>query len=282
MRYDSLRRDSAFVITSAHAIAEVDAVLHRMRKDDASKHYAALKMAYNNMSAVDDFSSFNLELSSFMQELAVEMNDYAMAYTLQNLLFSAMNDELRAKHAAELDSLGAVQKELLDEKSKQASEYSTLKSDSDMLKVIGGVGIAALLVAIAVLVVLMGKSKRKLSIALQQAGDTSEKEALVMKLEAARNEVNALKVAARKQVEVPAVSAPKPEAVAPSSSFDATMVTQWNDEIQQGLAKIKAHCESGKNGMSVPTYMAIINDTTRLSSQMLKRATELANSKTSK
>jgi hypothetical protein len=127
------------------------------------------------------------------------------------------------------------------------------------------ISIAAILLLLCIVLGgLMVKGRKQLAHARQLAEDNSEKEELVRKLEGAKRELQQHLMNERKKVE-PAVVA-SPETVAP-----AVDLSGLNDEIQQGLSKIKSHCEAGKQGMSVPTYMSIINDTTRLSSVVLKR-----------
>jgi hypothetical protein len=80
-----------------------------------------------------------------------------------------------------------------------------------------------------------------------------------------------MQLVAKKKLEVP-VAAIEIAPVPPAATLNATEVAEWNDQVQQALAKIRTHCEAGKNAMSVPTYMSIINDTTRLSAQVSKKS----------
>jgi hypothetical protein len=129
-----------------------------------------------------------------------------------------------------------------------------------ILMVIAGV----LLLVSVIFLWMMIKGRKQLVVLRNRVEDTSEKEELVRKLEAAKRELQQHLLMEKKRVEPVVVAAP----VSVSSAMD---LSSLNDEIQQGLSKIKAHCEAGKQGMSVPTYMSIINDTTRLSSAIMKR-----------
>lgn len=280
-RYDSLTKDSVFLSSPVSRVVRVDAALSKMRKGFALKFYAELKSAYTALDVVEDFSEYKLEVASYLQGLAVEANDYSTAYALQNMLHAAMYAQWQTESKLLIDSISEVQASALKEQAIASAEHKKELESWSQLKWIGLVLIGLLAIVVAVLVYASTQSKKKLNRALQQAGDTSEKETLVMKLEAARQEVTALKVAARKHVEVPIA-----ESTAQSSevgaSIDSAQVQHWNEEIQQGLAKIKAHCEAGKNSMSVPTYMSIVNDTSRLSSQVMKRAQEWVNNNSTK
>ena len=105
-----------------------------------------------------------------------------------------------------------------------------------------------------------------------KANDKSEEETLVQKLEQARREIAELKMVAKKQIEPMGKEAvlplPSVQLVSPSE------IAQWNDHIQQSLAKIKSHCEAGKSSMGVPTYMSIVNDTSRLSTFVQQKSEE--------
>lgn len=280
-RYDSLTKDSVFLSSPVSRVVRVDAALSKMRKGVALKFYAELKSAYTALDVVEDFSEYKLEVASYLQGLAVDANDYSTAYALQNMLHAAMYAQWQTESKLLIDSISEAQASALKEQAIASAEHKKELESWSQLKWIGLVLIGLLAIVVAVLVYASTQSKKKLNRALQQAGDTSEKETLVMKLEAARQEVTALKVAARKHVEVPIA-----ESTAQSSEVGASIasaqVQHWNEEIQQGLAKIKAHCEAGKNSMSVPTYMSIVNDTSRLSSQVMKRAQEWVNNNSTK
>jgi hypothetical protein len=133
------------------------------------------------------------------------------------------------------------------------------------------VAFALLIVMVCVWFVQRRKWNRQRAGLTAKAEDTSEKETLVYKLEEARREIQELKLLVKKKLDVPVV-VPDPAPVPVAQALTATEIAEWNDQVQHVLAKIKSHCEAGKNSMGVPTYMSIVNDVTRLSNQVSKKS----------
>jgi hypothetical protein len=274
MKYDSLLQDTLRVTSVERALADVDAALWSYSAKPSVPFYALLKRVFEAWLDLPSASeNYNRELNAIMLEVAIHQNDYAMAYTLQNKIHAANYADWKSESEANVlrnDSL------LNESRSSLQGSQSALKSMSETAKQWHLIAMAAILVLVLVSIVFFisknrwNKQRTKLS---TQASDKSEEEALVHKLEAARREIQELKQVAKKTLEVPVVAAevaPLPQGI----SLSADEVADWNNHVQAVLAKIKTHCEAGKNSMAVPTYMSIINDVTRLSAQVNKKSEE--------
>jgi hypothetical protein len=274
-RYDSLTSDSLFVQTPAFRAVAIDRALLAMSKGNAMTQYASLKAAFGDVQMPEGLSSYHQEVSAILLEFALEASDYATAYRMQNALHAGAYGGWTAEREALGDSLRQAQKEHAQE----IQQLSTSQKNSDkaqaMTRMMLIVLAAVLFILCLVVLAFMLKARKQLQLMRSRSEDTSEKEELVRKLEAAKSELKQHLMAEKKKVE-PVVVSP-PVSTAPSPAVDLSAL---NDEIQQGLSKIKAHCEAGKQGMSVPTYMSIVNDTTRLSSTVMKRIQSLNSDQT--
>ena len=263
-RYDSLTKDSAFMQSPAFRTVAIDRALWSMVKGSALKQYPALKAAFGDVQLPEGLTPYHQEVSAVILEFSLEAGDFSTTYRMQNALHAATYNEWKTERLALTDSLRISETKYLQEVSAlKASHKVVEQKQSSMQLIIISIAVVLLLVSI-VLGVMMLKGRKQLLHARQLADDHSEKEELVRKLEATKRELQQHLVADKKKLEPVIVAAP--ESTQPSIDLSGL-----NDEIQQGLSKIKAHCEAGKQGMSVPTYMSIVNDTTRLSSVVLKR-----------
>jgi hypothetical protein len=263
-RYDSLTKDSAFMQSPAFRTVAIDRALWGMVKGSALKQYPALKAAFGDVQLPEGLTPYHQEVSAVILEFSLEAGDFSTAYRMQNALHAATYNEWKTERLALTDSLRISETKYLQEVSAlKASHKVVEQKQSSMQLIIISIAVVLLLLSI-VLGVMMLKGRKQLHHARQLADDNSEKEELVRKLEATKRELQQHLVADKKKLEPVIVAAP--ESTQPSIDLSGL-----NDEIQQGLSKIKAHCEAGKQGMSVPTYMSIVNDTTRLSSVVLKR-----------
>lgn len=262
--YDSLMRDSAFMASNAYVPVLIDAALSQIQSARDVKVYERLKSAYRALPGIFEHSDYKFELTGYLIEISLAREDYQFAYDLQNVLSEALFHRSETEFTTTIDSLILLQTMMNREKSELSMIIAKLEEQQKQLKIFAGITTGVCLVIIILLFVRLIRTAKRLQFVSQRANDTSEKEELVMKLEAVKMELNTLKVVARKQVETPL------QIVASEAQGSLNLVA-LNDEIQQGLAKIKMHCETGKSSMSVPTYMSIINDTTRLSSLVHKR-----------
>jgi outer membrane murein-binding lipoprotein Lpp len=273
VKYDSLLQDTLRVTPVERALAAVDAALWSYSTNPSAPLYTMAKgvfQAWLDLSVVNE--NYERELNAIMLEVAINENDYAMAYSLQNKIHAANYADWKS----ETESAALRTDSLLNEgRSSLQSSQSALKSMSDTAMQWHLIAMAAILLFVVLVVVFFisknrwNKQRNQLS---TQVSDKSEEEALVNKLEAARREIQELKQVAKKTLEVPVVAevAPLPQ----GKSLSAEEVADWNNQVQAVLAKIKTHCEAGKNSMAVPTYMSIINDVTRLGAQVNKKSEE--------
>jgi len=274
LKYDSLLQDTLRVTGVERALASVDAALWSYSANPSVPLYTIAKRVFEaSLDLPLDSETYKRELNAIMLEIAVTENDYAMAYSLQNKIHAANYADWKS----ETESAALRTDSLLNEsRSSLQSSQSGLKSMSDTAMQWHLIAMAAILFLVVIVVVFFisknrwNKQRSQLS---NQASDKSEEEALVHKLEAARREIQELKQVAKKTLEVPVVVAevaPVPQ----GKSLSAEEVAEWNNQVQAVLAKIKSHCEAGKNSMAVPTYMSIINDVTRLGAQVNKKSEE--------
>jgi hypothetical protein len=274
VKYDSLLQDTLRVTRVERALAAVDAALWSYSTNPSAPLYTMAKRAFDACLDLPLASeNYNRELNAIMLEVAINENDYAMAYSLQNKIHAANYADWKSEK--ELEELR--NDSMLNEgRSSLQSSQSALKSMSDTAMQWHLIAMAAILLFVVLVVVFFisknrwNKQRSQLS---NQASDKSEEEALVHKLEAARREIQELKQVAKKTLEVTVVDAevaPVPQ----GKSLSAEEVAEWNNQVQSVLAKIKTHCEAGKNSMAVPTYMSIINDVTRLGAQVNKKSEE--------
>jgi hypothetical protein len=269
--YDSLFSDTLALSRADRYLVEVDAALLRYQLNPGPSTFFLLKGRFTSMDIPFADSEFYVrELLSIMLECSIEQNDYQMAYSLSNRLHAQnFNDwkQSNERKSLQYDSLKRNQEELNTRGKQELDRMSELAMQWHILAV---VAILLLVIALIVLLVMSKRWKRQRLNLSAKANDTSEEEALVHKLEEARSEIVELKLLAKKKAELapPAVAVPE---VPVGSSITAADVAEWNDQVQQALVKIKGHCEAGKSAMSVPTYMSIVNDTTRLSAQVTKK-----------
>jgi iron-sulfur cluster repair protein YtfE (RIC family) len=269
-RYDSLTRDSLFVQTPAFRAVAIDRALLAMSKGNAMTQYASLKAAFGDVQMPEGLSPYHQEVSAILLEFALEASDYATVYRMQNALHAGAYGDWTAEREALGDSLRLAQKQHAQEIQQLSSSQKNSDKEQAKTRMMLIVLASVLFILCLVAFLFMLKGKKKLRLLRSRSEDTSEKEELVRKLEAAKSELKQHLMAEKKKVEPVVVSAPISSAPSPVVDLSAL-----NDEIQQGLSKIKAHCEAGKQGMSVPTYMSIVNDTTRLSSAVMKRIQSL-------
>jgi hypothetical protein len=262
-RYDSLTKDSVFMQTPAFRAVAIDRALWAMVKGNALKQFPALKAAFGDVQLPEGLSPYHQEVSAIILEFSLEAGDFATAYRMQNALHAATYNDWKSERSALMDSLRIAGTKHDSELSAMDKYHKVVEQKQSSMQLIL-ISIAVVLLLSIVVGLMMLKGRKQLLHARQLADDNSEKEELVRKLEATKRELQQHLVADKKKLEPVIVSAP--ESTQPSIDLSGL-----NDEIQQGLSKIKAHCEAGKQGMSVPTYMSIVNDTTRLSSVVLKR-----------
>lgn len=279
--YDSLVKDSTLIVQIEQEIVRMDAVLTQCYLNPSIQNYAKAKTQFlASKVLMDGESSYSRELNAIMRELAVENFDYPLAYSTQNKLHALEHADwlLTDKHReVEIDSLKNSIEDLVSEGKEQLVQSRKQTMQWHIIAIIA-LGVAVILLVF--IIVLRFRLKRRVVQLTSQVNDKSEEEALVQKLEQARREITELRIITKKKVE-PTVS----ETIAPLTSVNtlsSTEIAQLNDQIQQALVKIKSHCEAGKSAMGVPTYMSIVNDTSRLSTFVQHKSEEwvaLLNSK---
>lgn len=272
--YDSLYADTLALTDEERYVIALDAAFINYRFNPGKASYALLKDRFNTASIpFPDTEPYVRELLSVMLEYSVEQGDFELSYTLSNRLHAQYysewkkSDELKSY---QVDSLLKNQQELSRNGQNQLQKMSEIAMQWHLAAMIGFFLFTVVVIVFIVFAKRWKKQRQNLS---AKADDTSEEEALVNKLEEARREIMELKLLAKKKAEVLPVAVPLPEVPA-SVSITPEQVAEWNDQIQQALVKIKGHCEGGKNTMSVPVYMSIVNDTTRLSAQVSKKTEE--------
>lgn len=271
-RYDSLFNDTLTLEAAERSIVKLDDALNRYVAASSPASYGSLKREF---SVIDipypNADAYMLELRSLMLEFAVAQSDFELAYSIQNRLHAQHFSDWKASDARTTSQLDSLQAEY---KSMESRDQFALKHMSDTAMqwhLIAMGAILVLLVLVVLFVVSRNKWRKQRSHLTAKASDTSEREALVNKLEEARREIQEMQLVAKKKLEIPVV-VQEIAAVPAAATLSPTEISEWNDQVQQALAKIKSHCEAGKNAMSVPTYMSIINDTTRLSAQVSKKS----------
>jgi hypothetical protein len=272
--YDSLMQDSLSLTSMEKEVVSMDAALVQFYKKPTASIFGIVKNQFAKSNLLRDQSDdYTKKLYAMVRELAVEYSDFELAYALQNKLHAfeyADWSDAERKLMARYDSLLSVS---VQDESKALFELDASRKQTMQWHLLAMAGFVFAVILLSILIYLNKKWKKQRNSLALKANDTSEEEALVMKLEQAKREIVELKILAKKKVESEAVenelpTLPKGDLLTPSA------VSQWNDEIQQALAKIKSHCESGKSSMGVATYMSIINDTTRLSSLVHQKSEE--------
>jgi len=270
VRYDSLLSDSTALTSAERSFIRFDACMLSFSVQPSGFNYALLKNAYRAFQ-VDGLQSedFSIVLNAWMLEASLSQNDLETAFALQSKMHAFQEEKWRDEEMSLLASSDSLLKELETGTKEHAS---MLKSVNETLMQWHLIAIAAIVGLLVLLGIYLGQKSRwnKQRSALKaKADDTSEKEALVQKLEESRRELVELKTLAKKRVEA---SAPVVQPIIESKGLSVAEIAEWNEELQQALAKIKTHCEAGKNSMDVPTYMSIVNDVTRLSSRAAKKS----------
>jgi hypothetical protein len=270
--YDSLMADTVSLSLWERAVVKMDDALLNYYQLPNSITFFYVKELYGDFPDSND-TDYMRELIAILRECAVDVGDYAMAYTLQNKQQAFQYDTWKEREevlVGRLDSLALASKNAEITGRKQLTDLGNTAMIWHLLAIASIIIVVVLIVLFAVSKARWSKQKLKLS---QEVNDTSEKEILVAKLENARREIHELNVLVKRKVETPEIIreiqyVPSPSAIKPQE------IAEWNDQVQQVLGKIKSHCEQGKSGMSVATYMSIINDTTRLSAQVSKKSEE--------
>jgi hypothetical protein len=272
LRYDSLFSDTLALEPAERALVQLDDALNRFVAASSPANYGLLKKQFDTFDlAYANSEAYLLELRSVMLEFAVAQGDFEMAYTIQNRLHAQHFSEWKdsdVRLMARYDSLMSAFKEM------EQRDERAIKNMGDTAMQWHLIAMGAILIVLVLVVLFFvsrNKWKKQRTYLAAKANDTSERETLVNKLEEARREIQEMQLVAKKKLEVP-VAAQEIAPVPPAATLNATEIAEWNDQVQQALAKIKTHCEAGKNAMSVPTYMSIINDTTRLSAQVSKKS----------
>jgi len=280
VEYDSLLNDTVALSPWCRSVVKLDAALLNYLQMPNAVTFFYVKELYRDLS-VEGHKEYMQELTALLREYAVETGDYSMAYTLQNKLQAFQFDTWKEREKGlegSLDSLKRASDDAESEGRRQLTDLSDTAMTWHLLAMISFLLLIVLIVAFVVSSMRWKKQRIKLS---QQASDTSEKEILVGKLENARREIHELNVLIKRKVEAPEVIREVQQVPSPSA-IDPGEIAEWNDQVQQVLAKIKSHCEQGKSGMPVATYMSIINDTTRLSTQVSKKSEQWISLLTSK
>jgi len=272
--YDSLMRDSISLTPEERELVRMDAALTQYFKNPSALMFGLVKIQFTTSSKLRERSDdYIKELYAIIREFAVEYSDFELAYALQNKMHAfeyAVWSDTEKKLLARYDSLLSVN---AHDESKATAELEVSRKQTMQWHLLAMAGFAIIVILLSFLLYLNRKWKMQRNSLALKANDTSEEEVLVMKLEQAKREIAELKLLARKKVESEALENELPT-IPEGKLLTGSAVSQWNDEIQQALAKIKSHCESGKSSMGVATYMSIINDTTRLSSLVHHKSEE--------
>ena len=271
--YDNLMRDSISLVQMERELVGIDALLVQYYLKPSSQNFAKVKILFSaSKELLDSVSAYTKELHAIMRELAVENADYPLAYSLQNKLHAFQYADWLEADKLQDTKFDSLQQrvEQVEKSSNQELTYS--RSQTMQWHIIAVIAIGVAIVLLILVLFFRWRWKKRMLQLMNKANDKSEEEVLVQKLELARREITELRVVAKKKVETiaPDVISPVPSGV----SISTMEIAQWNDQIQQALAKIKSHCEAGKSSMGVPTYMSIINDTGRLSSLVQQKSEE--------
>ena len=270
LRYDSLFKDSAALTDSERCFLKLDGSLLAFMAQPSAINYASLKLAFQAFQPVwPQAENYNLELNAIMLEVAISQNDLATAYALQNKLHTAQYAEWKAENAARIATVDSLRSQLESSGRENTLKINAINEKLMLWHLIAVATGGVLLIFLVVFLVMKGRWTKQRNALKAKADDTSEREVLVQKLEEARREIVELKTLAKKRAEAPAVVV---QSSTENKGLSAAEVAEWNDELQQALAKIKTHCEAGKHAMDVPTYMSIVNDVTRLSSRAGKKS----------
>lgn len=270
--YDSLITDSVALTPFERNLVRMDAALLNYEAAPSPALYAQLKTCFSSMNeAPRGVESYTRELQGVLLEMAIDAGDYPFAYAMQNKLHAANFSDWKTQESILQLREDSLRMELASLQSKSAVDLQKMSETAVQWHLIAMAALIVLFVLIVVFIVIKRRWNAQKSRLSARVEDTSEEEALVHKLEEARIQIQELKLLAKKRLEVPvatALSKDEPIQHAPS----AQEIAEWNDQIQQSLARIKTHCESGKASMGVPTYMSIVNDVTRLSAQVSKKS----------
>ncbi|MFM7233908.1 MAG: hypothetical protein ACKOZM_04905 [Flavobacteriales bacterium] len=269
-RYDSLLADSSSLTVNERSLVRLDGCMVTFHAQPNVFNYTLLKNAFQdfqpNWPQADEYVN---ELNTWMLETAQSQNDFSTAFDVQSKLQRAQENKWQSERAALRASADSVRKELNDTEKEHSSKVAAVNELLMQWHLGAMAAMLALVIVIIIFLVQKSNWKKQRNSLKAKMDDTSEKEALVLKLEESRRELIELKTLAKKKAEVPAVV---PQTIADSKGLTAAEIAEWNEELQQALAKIKTHCEAGKNSMDVPTYMSIVNDVTRLSSRAGKKS----------
>jgi hypothetical protein len=280
-KYDSLMQDSTMVVQREKEIVRIDAALTQCYLNPSIQNYALAKAQFlASKDLMDEESLYVKELHAIIRELAVDNFDYTLAYSIQNKLHSyEYADWLKMDKDRELatDSLKSLIKEL---EGKAREELVLSKKQTMQWHIIAVIAIGVAVILFVLFVVFRFRWKRRALQLTAQVNDKSEEEALVQKLEQAKREISELRIISKKKIESTVTETPV--SLTAASAVTSSEIAELNNQIQQALAKIKSHCEAGKSSMGVPTYMSIVNDTSRLGTFVQHKSEEwvaLMNSK---
>ncbi len=280
--YDSLLTDSAALTLFERNLVRMDSVLLNYQAAPSTAVYALLKSCFSSMNeAPKGAESYTRELNGVLLEVAIDAGDYAFAYAMQNRLHAANFSDWQIEEANLQVREDSLRRELDSLRNQSEADIQKMSKTAMQWHLIAMAALIVLFIFIVVFIVMKRRWNAQKSRLSAKVEDTSEEEALIHKLEEARIQIQELKLLAKKRLEVPVASAPaknEPD----QQALSAQEIAEWNDQIQQSLARIKTHCESGKASMGVPTYMSIVNDVTRLSAQVSKKSEQWMDSITGK
>ncbi len=280
MRYDSLLSDTLAVSPSERVFVQLDASVLSYAAQPSVLTYSILKTAYQSLQPRwTQSENYFRELNAVMLEAAIAQNDFAMAYAIQNKIHAAQFADWKSEEKAIRDMADSLQRNADDDKRTGVAHISALNGQLMQWHLIAVAAIALLLIVIIIFFLGRNKWNKQRSILKAKVDDNTEKEVLVQKLEEARRELVEMKTLAKKKAEIPEVA---PHVAPENKGILASDIAEWNEELQQALAKIKTHCEAGKSAMDVPTYMSIVNDVTRLSNKVGKKSEQWIATVTSK
>ena len=271
VRYDSLFTDTLALAPSERLLIQMDAAIASYVASPSQKMYLIMRAGFLEFDLkVEGAKGYMRELNMLILEVALEYQDFELAYRIQNRVHADNYSDWKRSDEARIKQLDSLDKVIVESSLKSKTDLDVMSRLAMQWHLTAVVFIALFVLVVITLIVLLSRWKKQRGKLAARANDTTEEEALVHKLEEARREIQELRLLAKKKVDPLPAQVVVP-AVPTGTKISASEIAEWNDQVQQALVKIKTHCEAGKNSMSVPTYMSIINDTTRLSAQVAKK-----------
>ncbi len=271
LRLDSLAADSAMTLAGVGFIAELEQIFLTGLKAPNSFNQSSLVKLVDSAKDLDTQTQYFQKLHEWIYGKFVTLGSWEQALICTRRLNDAKTNLLNSK----VEMVEALADSLNESLEFQKSVLKKTEQDAlqkqQLWMAVAGVALFMFLLTVVMYLITKSKMRKRMKEEIEKAGDRSELEAVVKKLNDTRQERDQLKSGVKSSDEKVAV-------LEESRRKLIQNLKQLADEINGGLDEVKSQGESNKSGMNPAAYMAIQNAVTRMGNTIAQRFQALSDS----